>query len=60
MEELTPEQQERYSEWSKDDIYEAYLAENKLRTKLNKDVNDLRRKIKEVEWNLKRLLKDSF
>ena len=48
---------ELYDSWTKQQVYEAYLSEHVSRKQLNKEVNELRRQLKEFEWNLKRLLK---
>ncbi len=49
----TKEAQDKYDEWSKDDIYEAYLSENRLRVELNKEVNKLRRVIIDIKHAIK-------
>ena len=42
---LTKEDKVQFDSWTKEQIYEAYLAEHKMRVKLNSDLNDIRRKI---------------
>lgn len=52
------EQQRQFDSWTKEQIYEAYLSENRARMNLNKEVNRLRRKIAEVKHIMKRWMED--
>lgn len=52
------DQQRQFDSWTKEQIYEAYLAENRARINLNKEVNKLRRKIAEIKHIMKRALSD--
>ena len=47
---MTKEDQERFDAWSKEDIYEAYIVEQKERKRLNTEVNKLGRKIAEIRF----------
>lgn len=53
---MTDEQQKKFDSWSKLDIYEAYLAEHKARKQLNKQLNDTRREIAKMKYNIKQVL----
>lgn len=44
------EAQEKFDKWSKEDIYKAYLVENKARISLNKEVINLNRKLAEIRF----------
>ena len=46
------EEQEKFDSWTKEEIYEAYLAENQARVMLNKEVNKLKRKLAEVRYTV--------
>jgi hypothetical protein len=54
---MTKEQQEQFDSWSKLDIYIAYNEENRVRKKLNKQLNEERLKLIEIKHKLKQLLK---
>lgn len=54
---MTKEQEEKYNAWSKMDIYKAYLLENELREKLNRELNQERLKNKTLKHSLKELIK---
>jgi len=54
---LTSIERTLYDNWSKEEIYEAYLAEHRTRLSLNKELNNERRKLKEMKYQLEMLLK---
>lgn len=54
---MDKEQQEQFDSWSKLDIYIAYNEENRVRKKLNKQLNEERLKLIEIKHKLKQLLK---
>jgi len=47
---LNKEDKEKYEKWTKQDIYEAYLAETEARKALNKEVNKLGRRLAEIRY----------
>jgi len=54
---LTSIERTLYDNWSKEEIYEAYLVEHRTRLSLNKELNNERRKLKEMKYQLEMLLK---
>ena len=47
---LTKDDKDKFDKWTKEEIYEAYLAEVVLKHKLNKEVNRLGRKLAEIRF----------
>jgi len=54
---FTEEELSLYSSWSKEAIYEAYISEQKTRIRINEELNEERRKLKEIKWKLLELMK---
>jgi hypothetical protein len=59
MIDLTEEEMKIFNSWTKEQIYEAYLSENITRKKLNKEVNDLKRKIISIRYSINRVMEDA-
>jgi len=55
---LSKEEKELYDSWDKEQIYEAYVAEHRIRLGLNKELNKERLKNKEIAHILKNIVKN--
>ena len=55
MIELNKYEQEEFDSWTKEQVYEAYLSEYYARLKLNEQVNDLRRQLAKIKYDIKRI-----
>ena len=47
---LSDKEREKFNKWSKEDIYKAFIAENKVRVMLNQEVNRLGRRLAEIKF----------
>jgi len=53
---LNKEERALYDSWSKESVYEAYMSEYKTRIRLNEELNEERRRNKEIKWKLEAVL----
>jgi hypothetical protein len=54
---FTEEEQSQYDNWSKEQLYEAYILANDAFKEENKRANMAQRELKRVEWEVKQILK---
>ena len=47
---MTKDEQDQFNQWSKEQIYEAYLVEHRAKVVLNKEVNRLARQLAEIKF----------
>lgn len=58
MIDLNKYEKEEYDSYTKEQIYEAFISEYHARLKLNKEVNELRRVIAKIKFDMKRIASD--